>query len=110
MNANKLSILVALTLGLGGSLLVPAQAQAGEGEKAEHRRLSEEMNRLAGRGAWQGVNDRFEELLALEKKGEVLTYEEWFLGAYSKPYGSQPESQAPRKRPFHCSSMHVGCQ
>ncbi|MED5369412.1 MAG: hypothetical protein VX899_00235 [Myxococcota bacterium] len=81
MNANKLSILAALTFGLGGSLVAPQVAQAGDVERAEHRRLSEEMTRLAARGAWQGVNDRFEEMLELEKKGEVITYEEWFLGA-----------------------------
>ncbi len=70
-----------LALTLGGLSVAPSVAQAGDVEVAEHRRLSEEMNRLASRGAWQGVDSRFIELMELEKKGEVLTYEEWFLGA-----------------------------
>ena len=70
-----------LALTLGGLAVAPNLAHAGEVEVAEHRRLSEEMNRLASRGAWQGVDSRFIELMELEKKGEVLTYDEWFLGA-----------------------------
>lgn len=72
-----------LALTLGGLAVLPTVAQAGEVEIAEHRRLSEEMNRLASRGAWQGVDSRFIELMELEKKGERLTYDEWFLGAQS---------------------------
>ena len=62
-------------------LLSPTMVWAGEVEKAEHRRLSEEMDKLAQRNAWTGVERNFQELLALQKKGEVLTYEEWYLGA-----------------------------
>ncbi len=62
-------------------LLSPTVVFAGEVEQAEHRRLSEEMDRLAQRNAWTGVERNFQDLLALQKKGEVLTYDEWYLGA-----------------------------
>lgn len=75
------TLTAALALSMGTLALAPSDALAGDVEVAEHRRLSEEMNRLATRGAWQGVDSRFMELLELEKKGEVLTYDEWFLGA-----------------------------
>ena len=62
-------------------LLTPSVVFAGEVEQAEHRRLSEEMDRLAQRNAWSGVERNFQDLLTLQKKGEVITYEEWYLGA-----------------------------
>lgn len=80
MNAKNL-----LLLALAGSLpvlaLVPSTAHAGDVEKAEHRRLSEEMKKRAQTNAWAGVERSFEELLELQKKGEPLTYQDWFLGA-----------------------------
>lgn len=63
------------------ALAIPSVASAGEREAAEHRQLSDDMERLAGKGAWEGVDRKFKELLELESKGEVITYEEWFLGA-----------------------------
>lgn len=70
----------ALVLALG-SLWVSAPAQAGEAEKAEHIQLYEEMRKYAARNAWAGVESNYKRLLELEKKGEVLTYEDHRLGA-----------------------------
>jgi hypothetical protein len=58
-------------------------AIAGDVERAEHTRVSEEMRRLAQRNAWSAVEAQFQKLEALEQKGEVLTYPELKLGAES---------------------------
>lgn len=63
------------------SIVGVAPAFAGDVEKAEHTRLSEEMRKLAQRNAWTAVEANFEKLQELEKKGEVLTYNELKLGA-----------------------------
>jgi hypothetical protein len=60
-------------------LLASAPAWAGELEKAEHTRVSEEMRRLAQRNAWYGVDQGYRKLEAL--KGEVITPKEHLLGA-----------------------------
>jgi len=62
-------------------LVAPAVALAGEKEEAEHTRLSEEMSRLASRNAWRGVENSYQKMLALERKGVVLTYTDHFLAA-----------------------------
>ncbi|MCP4805477.1 MAG: hypothetical protein GY913_14010 [Proteobacteria bacterium] len=64
-----------------GATCVSSVAFAGDVEVAEHRRLSEEMERLAQRNAWAGVERSFKELIVLQESGEVITYEEWHLGA-----------------------------
>lgn len=58
-----------------------APAFAGEVERAEHTRISEEMRKLAQRNAWTAVEAQYQKLEALEAKGEVLTYQENKLGA-----------------------------
>ena len=77
MKLNHLTLVAALA----GVTCLSSVAFAGDVEKAEHRRLNEEMERLAQRNAWTGVERSFQELLALQEKGEVLTYDEWHLGA-----------------------------
>lgn len=80
MNIKNL-LLLALAGFVPALALAPAVAHAGEVEKAEHRRLSEEMKKRAQTNAWSGVERSFQELLELQKKGEPLTYQDWFLGA-----------------------------
>ncbi len=46
---------------------------------AERHRLSEEMRSLSMRSHWQGVDDHYQELLAL--RGAELTYDDHWLGA-----------------------------
>lgn len=65
-----------------GSLYTPV-AHAGEVEKAEHTRLSEEMRKLAQRNAWSAVEANYVRLEELEKKGEVISAKEHMLGAES---------------------------
>lgn len=79
MNAPRvlLPLLAALAL---APLAVPA-AHAGEVEKAEHTRIGEEMRKLASRNAWPAVEASFKRLEELEKKGEVISYKEFMLGA-----------------------------
>ena len=66
---------------LASLFAVSTPAFAGEVERAEHRQISEEMERLAQRNAWTGVERNFVQLLELQEAGEVITYEEWHLGA-----------------------------
>ncbi|MDP2311454.1 MAG: hypothetical protein Q8P41_01000 [Pseudomonadota bacterium] len=72
-----LPLLAALAL----TPLVLPSAYAGEVEKAEHTRVGEEMRKLASRNAWPAVEASFDRLEELEKKGEVITYKEFMLGA-----------------------------
>lgn len=62
------------------SLSLSGPAWAGELERAEHTRVSEEMRKLAQRNAWAAVENSYAKLAALEEKGEVLTYDEQRLG------------------------------
>ncbi|MEL6344524.1 MAG: hypothetical protein AAFV53_15515 [Myxococcota bacterium] len=62
-------------------LAAPTVALAGTKEDAEHTRLQEEMRRLAGRDAWRGVEAGYTKMLALEKKGVVLSFDDHYLGA-----------------------------
>jgi hypothetical protein len=77
MTRRILPLLMALAL---PPLLSPA-ALAGEVEKAEHTRIGEEMRKLAARNAWSAVEASFKRLEELEKKGEVISYKEFMLGA-----------------------------
>ena len=79
MTARLLGRAAFLTAAL--SLTASSFVHAGEVEKAEHRRLSEDMEKKAQKNIWAGVERSFQELLALQKAGEVLTYEDWLLGA-----------------------------
>ncbi len=72
-----------LLLIIGFSPLFVASAHAGEVERAEHTRISEEMRKLAQRNAWTAVEAQYQKLEALEAKGEVLTFAENKLGAES---------------------------
>ncbi len=68
---------------LCGSLapqLLVGEAWAGEVEKAEHTRVSEEMRKLAQRNAWAAVEAQFQKLMALQAAGEILTVGELSLG------------------------------
>ena len=64
-----------------GIVCQPQAVMAGELEAAEHARLTEEMRALAARNTWEGVEKDFLELLTLQDRGEILTPEEWRLGA-----------------------------
>ena len=79
MTARLLGRAAFLTAAL--SLTASSFVHAGEVEKAEHRRLSEDMEKKAQKNIWAGVERSFQELLALQKAGEVLTYDDWLLGA-----------------------------
>ncbi len=72
-------VLMLLVTALGSSALVP-HAYAGEVEKAEHVRVSEEMRKLAQRNAWSAVEAQFQKLIVLQSSGEVLTMQELTLG------------------------------
>lgn len=72
-----LPVLTALALGLA---VVP-DAYAGDVEKAEHTRLTEEMRKLAQRNAWSAVEANYKRLEELEKKGEVISYQDHWVGA-----------------------------
>ncbi|MEE2750531.1 MAG: hypothetical protein VX519_03810, partial [Myxococcota bacterium] len=74
----KRSLWMAMVVGV---FCQPRAAMAGELEAAEHARLTEEMRALAARNTWEGVEKDFLELVALQDRGEVLTAEEWRLGA-----------------------------
>lgn len=74
-----LPLLTALALGVA---VVP-EAHAGDVEKAEHTRLSEEMRKLAQRNAWSAVEANYKRLEELEKKGETISYQDHWLGAES---------------------------
>ncbi len=56
-------------------------AWAGDVERGEHVRISEEMKKLASRNAWTAVEAQYQKLEGLEAKGEVLTYNENKMGA-----------------------------
>jgi hypothetical protein len=70
-------LLCALTF----SPLIAGSASAGDVERGEHIRISEEMRKLASRNAWTAVEAQYQKLEALEAKGEVLTYNENKMGA-----------------------------
>lgn len=77
MTLRSLPLLAALAF---TPMLVPL-AHAGEVEKAEHIRISEEMRKLAARNAWSAVEASYKRLEELEHKGEVISYKEFMLGA-----------------------------
>jgi len=72
-----LPLLAALAL----APLAISPAHAGDVEKGEHIRISEEMRKLASRNAWSAVEASFKRLEELETKGEVISYKEFMLGA-----------------------------
>ncbi len=74
------SLLLSTALLGAASLGIAPPAHAGDVEKAEHVRVSEEMRKLAQRNAWSAVEAQFEKLLALQSAGEVLTVQELSLG------------------------------
>ena len=59
----------------------PAQALSPDPAKAENTRLFEEMRKLATRNAWRGVEDKYTAMVALEKDGVVLSYDDHLMGA-----------------------------
>ena len=67
-----------LAVVLGSALVAPAWAD--ERAEAEHLRLSGEMDQLAQRQTWQGVERKFGDL---EKLGVELTYQDLLEGAYA---------------------------
>lgn len=67
-------------------LMVHVQAHAQDGDpavRAEQVRLSAEMQKLATRETWEGVEGLYVQLLSLEKNGQALTAAEHLLGAQS---------------------------
>ncbi|MFT4979782.1 MAG: hypothetical protein ACI8S6_005694 [Myxococcota bacterium] len=62
-------------------VFAPALAHAGEREEAEHTRLTEEMSRLAGRNAWRGVENSYQKMVELERKGVTLVFQDHFMAA-----------------------------
>lgn len=62
-------------------VMVPAVAMAGARDEAEHTRLSEEMSRFASRNAWRGVENSYQKMLGLQRKGVTLTFQDHYLGA-----------------------------
>jgi hypothetical protein len=73
--------LLPLLAALAFAPLAISPAYAGEVEKAEHTRISEEMRKLAARNAWSAVEQSYQHLTELEAKGEVISYKEFMLGA-----------------------------
>jgi len=72
---------VAIVAGLCVAASPAAEASAKEIAKAEHVRLSEEMNKHAGKLRWQGVERAYRSMEPLVKKGVVLTYRDHYQGA-----------------------------
>lgn len=73
-------LLLLLLCAVGSSTLLVPRAYAGEVERAEHVRVSEEMRKLAQRNAWSAVESQFQKLIVLQASGEVLTMQELTLG------------------------------
>ncbi len=76
MTARILPLLIACALGAA-----TPPALAGEVEAAKHVQIQEEMQSLAKRNAWTGVERGFQELEQLALDGEPLGYEDYYLGA-----------------------------
>ena len=76
-----MSILRLIFLLLGLALMVPAQA--GSKDQAEYQRLTEEIEKLAGRNAWSGVDRAYEAMVELSERGVKLRYEDHLLGAHA---------------------------
>lgn len=75
---------VALTLALTLALLLTNPASAGKREnEAEAKRLTQEMERLASRNHWTGVERNFITLSALASKGVDVPKYAYLLGASS---------------------------
>lgn len=74
----RLLPLLAILVGLAA---LPLSARAGGTEvEAEHDRLSDEMDKLAQRQVWSGVERKYSELEKLEIE---LTFEDYLNGAYA---------------------------
>ena len=73
----------ACLLFLGVLAAVPSVAYAGDVERAEHTRLSEEMRKFAQRNVWSGVETSYRKLVELEARGETIEAKEHLLGAQS---------------------------
>lgn len=72
---------MAFLTGISLILALCSNAQAADDvSEAEHVRLSEDIEQLASRQLWSGVEKRF---LELEKLGVTLTYEDLVHGAYA---------------------------
>lgn len=69
-----------LIASVGLSPLFSTIAYAGDVERAEHTRVSEEMRKLAQRNAWGAVEAQFAKLMALQAKGEAISVPELALG------------------------------
>jgi hypothetical protein len=69
-----------MPVALLAALLNAPAAVAGEVERAEHTRVSEEMRKLAARNAWTAVEAQYRRLVELEAKGEILDPKEHILG------------------------------
>lgn len=68
------SLVLALLLSLGGA----APAQAKDEVQAEHDRLSDDLEKLANRQVWTGVERKFRDL---ERLGTELTFNDLMYGA-----------------------------
>ena len=84
-----------MSLLLAALISLPAIAGTDRGE-AEHTRLSGEIEQLAERQVWTGVEKKFVEL---EKLGVDLTYDDWMHGAYaSRALGDMSAAYARLKK------------
>lgn len=79
MSRHTSPVLLFLLGALGAAAFSPP-AYAGDVERAEHTRVSEEMRKLAQRNAWGAVEAQFQKLVVLQASGEVLTMQELQLG------------------------------
>ncbi len=84
MNTIRISILTALMTAVAcGAVLTPSVSYAQEDKLAESMRLVEEMNKLAGRNAWAGVERNYDKLVALKIE---LSFDVHYMGAQSARY------------------------
>jgi len=72
-------VVAAMLVAIG--LSAPAVGHAGTAEQAELVRLDEDLRKLAGRNAWEGVEGIYARLRGLEAKGVKLTLQQHALGA-----------------------------
>ena len=61
------------------SALVPAAHAASQADEAERDRIVEEMQVLAARQKWKGVEQLYGQLLPLEKRGAVIAPEQHMI-------------------------------
>ncbi len=74
-----LALVCAASVFVGEARAAPSAAKIAKAE-AEHQRLAEEMRKFASRNAWRGVEASYNKMLALQKEGATLKYDDHMLG------------------------------